>query len=66
MTARVAVDTTACELHGQCVEQAPEVFSFDDGGQLRWSSEVGDEQVAAVEDAQFLCPTQAISLTRIP
>jgi ferredoxin len=64
MSARVSVDVTVCELHGQCVEQAPEVFSFDDGGQLRHREEVGDAETAAVEDAQFLCPTQAIALSR--
>ena len=64
MTARVTVDTEVCELHGQCVEAAPEVFSFDDGGQLQYRETVADDEVAAVEDAQFLCPTQAIALSR--
>jgi ferredoxin len=65
MTARVSVDTAVCELHGQCVEAAPEVFSFDDdGGQLQYRAAIADDETAAVEDAQFLCPTQAIALSR--
>jgi ferredoxin len=66
MSARVTVDATVCELHGQCVEQAPEIFSFDDAGQLRHREQISDEETATVEDAQFLCPTQAITLTREP
>ncbi|MCW2695104.1 MAG: ferredoxin [Modestobacter sp.] len=64
MTARVAVDTAVCELHGQCVEAAPEVFAFDGGGQLQYRETVPDDEVTAVQDAQFLCPTQAIALSR--
>lgn len=64
MSARVAVDTAVCELHGQCVEQAPEIFSFDEDGQLRYREQIEDDETAAVEDAQFLCPTQAITLSR--
>jgi ferredoxin len=64
VTARVSVDTAVCELHGQCVEAAAEVFSFDADGQLQYRETVADDEVAAVEDAQFLCPTQAIALSR--
>ena len=65
MTVRVSVDRAVCERHGLCVEQAPEIFSFDDAGELRYREEIRDE-VATVEDAQFLCPTQAITLVREP
>jgi ferredoxin len=66
MTARITVDRGVCETHGECVMQAPEVFSFDDGEELRYRSEVDDEEAAAAEDAVFLCPTQAITVTRYP
>ncbi len=65
MTARVSVDRGICQKHGQCVAQAPGVFSFDDGGELRYSGEVDDEAAEAAEDAVFLCPTQAITVTRL-
>ncbi len=64
MTIRIVVDYDVCEQHGQCVEAAPDVFRFDADGQLQHLDEVGEEAAAAVEDAQFLCPTQAITVTR--
>jgi ferredoxin len=64
MTARVTVDREVCELHGQCVEATPEVFSFDADGQLQYRETISDDEATAVEDAQFLCPTQAIALSR--
>ncbi|NEK56959.1 ferredoxin [Geodermatophilus sabuli] len=66
MTVRIVVDFDVCEQHGQCVEAAPAIFRFDDEGQLQHPSEVGDESAADAEDAQFLCPTQAIMVTREP
>lgn len=64
MTVRIAVDRSVCEQHGQCVEAAPELFWFDDQGDLQHRDEVDEGQAAAVEDAVFLCPTQAITLTQ--
>jgi ferredoxin len=64
LSARVQVADQVCELHGQCVEQAPSVFSFTADNKLRYRPIVDDEEIGLVEDAQFLCPTQAISLLR--
>lgn len=64
MTVRIAVDRGVCEQHGQCVEAAPGLFRFDDRGDLQHEDVADDAQAAAVEDAVFLCPTQAITLTR--
>jgi ferredoxin len=64
MTVRISVDRDVCELHGQCVDTAPEVFRFDDDGDLQYLPEVGDELAAGAEDAVFLCPMQAITVTR--
>lgn len=66
MTARISVDREVCEKHGQCVAQAPGIFSFDDSEELQYSGEVDDEGAAAAEDAVFLCPTQAITVKRFP
>lgn len=66
MSPRVVVDRSVCERHGQCVEQAPGIFSFDDAGELRYREDVRDDETATVEDAQFLCPTQAITLVLEP
>lgn len=62
MTVRITVDRGVCEQHGQCVEAAPDLFWFDEQGDLQYRAEADD--AAAAEDAVFLCPTQAISLTR--
>ena len=66
MTVRITVDFDVCEKHGQCVEAAPDLFWFDDAGDLQHRSEVDDTLAAGAEDAQFLCPTQAITVTREP
>jgi ferredoxin len=57
------VDRAACELHAECAAQAPDVFSFDGAGNLTYREEAGAAEAAAAEDAAFLCPTQAITVT---
>lgn len=59
---KVNVDTSMCLLHGQCVIAAPEVFSFDDEGQLHWCAEADESQRADVEAASDACPEQAIRI----
>jgi ferredoxin len=60
---RIVVDPAVCQLHGQCVDRAPELFQFGDGEVVEHvPSAVGDEAEAA-RDAEFLCPVQAISVT---
>jgi len=49
MTARISVDFDVCEQHGLCVENAPQIFRFDDDGQLQHLDEVGDALAAAAE-----------------
>lgn len=58
----VHVDMSICLLHGQCVIAAPEVFSFDDEGQLHWVEEVDESLRADVEAASDACPEQAIRI----
>jgi ferredoxin len=31
---KIHVDPELCDLHGQCVFAAPEIFAFDDAGEL--------------------------------
>jgi ferredoxin len=59
---RIAVDREICDLHGQCVFAAPELFRFRDDGELEHEAEAGDELVAAARRAASLCPTSAIEL----
>jgi ferredoxin len=64
VTARISVDRAACKLHGECAAQAPEIFSFDDAGELTYRGEIDASETGVAEDAVFLCPTQAITLTQ--
>jgi ferredoxin len=63
VTARISVDFDVCELHGQCVQAAPELFWFDDDGELQHREQADAGSLAAAQDAVFLCPTQAITVT---
>ncbi|HEY6492477.1 MAG TPA: ferredoxin [Trebonia sp.] len=64
MTAQISVDRSACKLHGECAAQAPEIFAFDDAGELTYRSEIDSSETGVAEDAVFLCPTQAITLAQ--
>ena len=59
---RITVDREICDLHGQCVFAAPELFRFRDDGELEHEEEAGEELVAAARRAASLCPTSAIEL----
>lgn len=57
----VSVDYDRCEGHGLCVVSAPDVFSFDDRGNLQVVERPAAEQRAAVEESVRMCPALAIS-----
>jgi ferredoxin len=59
---QVTVDFDRCEGHGLCTLAAPEVFSFDDRGNLRVSERTGPDHRAAVEESVRTCPALAIEL----
>jgi len=60
---RVVVDLSICDLHGLCVETAPEVFEIGDDGALRVLNETPAEGLrATVDKAVRECPTGAISI----
>jgi ferredoxin len=64
VTTRISVDRAACQLHGECAALAPEIFSFNDAGKLTYRGEIDAADVEVAEDAVFLCPAQAITLTQ--
>jgi ferredoxin len=66
VTVRIDVDRAACQRHGECAAHAPEIFSFDKAGELTYRSEIDAAETGVAEDAVFLCPTQAITLTSGP
>ena len=60
---KVIVDLSNCDLHGLCVEAAPEVFEIDDNGVLKVLIESpGEDLRAKVEKAVRECPTGAITI----
>ena len=60
---KVVVDLNLCDLHGLCVEAAPDVFEIGDDGVLHVLNETPDPGLrATVEKAVRECPTGAIAI----
>ena len=60
---KVVVDLSVCNLHGLCMETAPEVFEIGDDGVLHVLNETPPESLRAkVDRAVRECPTGAISI----
>lgn len=58
----IQVDRDVCDLHGQCVFTAPELFRFDDDDELEYTTEVPAELEGKARAAATVCPTSAITL----
>jgi ferredoxin len=62
---RVTIAADICQGHGLCVEAVPSVFTMDDREHGTVScSEVPPELESAVQQAELLCPEQAITIER--
>ena len=60
---RVVVDLNVCDVHGLCVDSAPEVFEIGDDGALHVLNETPPESLRAkVAAAVREYPTGAISI----
>jgi len=59
---RISVDLTTCQNMGQCVYEAPSVFSLDTAGHLQYVEDASEDRREEVESAANLCPTQSISI----
>lgn len=61
-TMNITVDFEACEMHGDCVLEAPEVFDLDDDSDVVvvLNNEPGEELRRKVETAARMCPVAAI------
>ena len=53
---------TVTQEHGQCVFAAPDVFGFDDDGELQYTAEVTDDLAARARAAVSVCPAAAIEV----
>ena len=60
----VIVEASRCELHGECVIAAPEVFEIEDDNDIVTVIDPapGEHLRSKVEDAVLMCPVAAISL----
>ena len=61
---KVIRDANRCELHGECVMAAPEVFEIEDDKDVVTviNPEPSQELRGAVEQAVMMCPTTALRL----
>lgn len=61
---KIAVDLVACEMHGDCVMEAPEVFDLeDDSDVVTVLNDEPDEALRAkVQAAVRMCPVAAIRI----
>jgi ferredoxin len=60
---RIIVDAGVCDLHGQCVFVAPQLFHFDDQGELGYTVDVPADLERQAREALAVCPTNAIELS---
>jgi ferredoxin len=61
---KVIVDAERCELHGECLIAAPEVFEIEDDKESVTiiNPEPGEELRGRVEEAVMMCPVAAIRI----
>jgi len=59
---KICVDMKKCQMHGQCVIAAPDIFSFNASGDLEWVESPDESLRRQAEDAADVCPEQAITI----
>jgi ferredoxin len=59
---KIEVDMTLCQHYGQCVFEAPHVFTLNDDDKLEYLAEADDSERDNVEAAVDVCPMQAIRI----
>jgi len=59
---KIDVDILQCQHYGQCVVEAPAIFTLVDDQTLEYIAEVDDDQRDVVENAIDVCPMQAIRI----
>jgi ferredoxin len=65
MSFKIILDEQRCELHGECVVDAPEIFDIkddDDDHVTLLMADVPDELRAQAETAVDDCPVQALRI----
>lgn len=57
---KIKVDMEKCQHYGQCVFEAPEIFTLNSSDKLEYLAEAAESERANVESARDVCPMQAI------
>lgn len=60
----IEVDMSKCQHYGQCVFEAPDVFTLNQDDKLEYVGQVEESELENVEAAIDVCPMQAIRLVR--
>jgi len=58
---KIYVDMDKCQHYGQCVFEAPTVFTLNEDDKLEYHATADDSERENVERAIDICPMQAIS-----
>jgi ferredoxin len=60
---KATVDQEACISCGACIDEAPDVFSWDDDEKAKAiEGEIPEDQQAAAREAADACPVEAITI----
>ena len=59
---KIEVDKLACQNYGQCVFEAPKIFTLNSDDELEYIATADDSELANVEAAMDVCPMQAIRI----
>jgi ferredoxin len=59
---KVEVDMAKCQHYGQCVYEAPDIFSLNSEDKLEYTAMADDSERANIEAAVDVCPMQAIRI----
>ncbi|MBC7762713.1 MAG: ferredoxin [Candidatus Saccharibacteria bacterium] len=59
---KIEVNMELCQHYGQCVFEAPNLFSLNDDDKLEHHAEADDSERDNVEAAVDICPMQAIRI----
>lgn len=61
---KITVDANKCELHGECMVAAPEVFTIEDDAKISTILDPNPPERlrSAVEEAAMMCPMSAIRI----
>jgi ferredoxin len=59
---KIHVDMDTCQHYGQCVFEAPRIFTLNGDDKLEYLAEANDDERDEVESAVDVCPMQAIRI----